>query len=324
MKRPLFFLAFLGLTAYSSFGQKAAITAGGEASGSGGSLSYSIGQPMYTDIANASGDVNQGVQQPEMNVRIAIKVLLSGPFDLSTGLMKDSLRMKGLIPTNEPYSAAPFSKPAILENAGESVTSTILNETNQNAIVDWVYIELRAASAPATIVATKRALLQRDGDVVSNVDGVSPVMFARLQSGNYYVTVKHRNHLGVMTGTPIALTTSAVSVDFTTLASVYSISGPINTPRRSEGGVYTLWSGDANFNKNTKYNGLSNDKDFILTNALGGAGFVNATLDGVYRPEDLNLDGKVRYNNADNDRGVILNTIGVSNTNNIFNQHTPN
>jgi Secretion system C-terminal sorting domain len=38
--------------------------AGGEASGLGGSVSYSIGQTCYASIASASGLVSQGVQQP--------------------------------------------------------------------------------------------------------------------------------------------------------------------------------------------------------------------------------------------------------------------
>ena len=58
--------------------------------------------------------------------------------------------------------------------------------------------------------------------------------------------------------------------------------------------------------------------------ALGGAGYFNNSLGPVYRSEDLNMDGTVRYNNLNNDRHVIANTIGVSTPNNIVNQHTPN
>ena len=97
----------------------------------------------------------------------------------------------------------------------------------------------------------------------------------------------------------------------------------VNKPTKQYGVVSTLWSGDANNNKNTKYNGLSNDKQVVL-GALGGD--VNATLPlvgGVYRAEDVNMDGIIRYNNLNNDRNVILGTVGVSTPNNIYNQHTP-
>ena len=104
---------------------------------------------------------------------------------------------------------------------------------------------------------------------------------------------------------------------------VYTIpSITLNTPRRLIGSVYTLWAGDANYNKNIKYNGLQNDKDQLL-NSLGGINQINSVLNG-YRSEDLNMDGKLMYNNINNDRLTILNTLGISSPNNIFKQHTPN
>ncbi len=44
--------------------QTATTTTGGEATGSGGSASYSIGQVAYTTITGTGGTVSQGVQQP--------------------------------------------------------------------------------------------------------------------------------------------------------------------------------------------------------------------------------------------------------------------
>jgi hypothetical protein len=47
---------------------------GGNASGSGGSVSYTVGQIVYTSNANSSGSVAQGVQQPyEISVITAIE-----------------------------------------------------------------------------------------------------------------------------------------------------------------------------------------------------------------------------------------------------------
>lgn len=47
-----------------AFSQESANSAGGDASGSGGTVSYSIGQTVYTSHPSASGTLNQGVQQP--------------------------------------------------------------------------------------------------------------------------------------------------------------------------------------------------------------------------------------------------------------------
>jgi len=44
--------------------QKAVISAGANASGSGGSISYSVGQIVYTTASGSTGTSNQGVQQP--------------------------------------------------------------------------------------------------------------------------------------------------------------------------------------------------------------------------------------------------------------------
>lgn len=61
-KLTVLFLAGIGLFGLQA--QDATTAAGGDASGSGGSASYSVGQPVYTSNTSASGNVNQGVQQP--------------------------------------------------------------------------------------------------------------------------------------------------------------------------------------------------------------------------------------------------------------------
>ncbi len=52
----------IGLTGLQA--QKAIPASGGEASGNGGSVSYSVGQVVYTTITATAGTVTQGVQQP--------------------------------------------------------------------------------------------------------------------------------------------------------------------------------------------------------------------------------------------------------------------
>jgi hypothetical protein len=51
----------LGLTAQA---QQAMATTGGNASGSGGSISYSVGQIVYKTTSSSIGSAAQGVQQP--------------------------------------------------------------------------------------------------------------------------------------------------------------------------------------------------------------------------------------------------------------------
>lgn len=55
--------SFLFLTAMNSNAQQATPASGGEATGSGGTVSYTIGQMDYSN-AEGVGSANQGVQQP--------------------------------------------------------------------------------------------------------------------------------------------------------------------------------------------------------------------------------------------------------------------
>ncbi|MDD2387426.1 MAG: T9SS type A sorting domain-containing protein [Bacteroidales bacterium] len=61
IKLSAIFLLGLGLTVIQA--QESAVASGGDASGSSGSMSYSIGQMVYTTNSGVSGSVSQGVQQ---------------------------------------------------------------------------------------------------------------------------------------------------------------------------------------------------------------------------------------------------------------------
>ncbi|HBG70913.1 MAG TPA: T9SS C-terminal target domain-containing protein [Bacteroidales bacterium] len=62
---------FMSIFAVSA--QTGVVTSGGNASGSGGSVSYSIGQVVYTTNPGTDGSVAQGVQQPyEISEVVAI------------------------------------------------------------------------------------------------------------------------------------------------------------------------------------------------------------------------------------------------------------
>ena len=54
-------VALLSINLYS---QSNTVSAGGDAEGDNGSVSYSIGQVVYTSAQGSNGNVNQGVQQP--------------------------------------------------------------------------------------------------------------------------------------------------------------------------------------------------------------------------------------------------------------------
>lgn len=64
-KKPLLILILtIGLAHLNLFAQVDVPTSGGDASGSDGSASYSVGQVVYTTNTGTDGSVAQGVQQP--------------------------------------------------------------------------------------------------------------------------------------------------------------------------------------------------------------------------------------------------------------------
>jgi hypothetical protein len=74
-KLKIFLVLISGMGVTGLYGQGSIITAGNNASGTGGSVSYSVGQIVYTTISGASGTVSQGVQQPyEVSVVTALRI----------------------------------------------------------------------------------------------------------------------------------------------------------------------------------------------------------------------------------------------------------
>lgn len=60
----VFVLMASAFSTITAIAQQTTVTAGGDASGSGGSASWSVGQMVYTTHSGANGSMAQGVQQP--------------------------------------------------------------------------------------------------------------------------------------------------------------------------------------------------------------------------------------------------------------------
>ncbi len=202
-----------------------------------------------------------------------VRMLLQGPYKSSNGLMADDLRSLGLIPTIEPYTGLGYTHSG---GGGESVTPAVLAVTGPNAIVDWVFLELRDAVDLTVTVATRSALLQADGDVV-DTDGISKVLFDGVFDGNYYIVGRHKNHLDVMTpgSLPMSQNTSYLH-DFST-GSAYGLISFGDIQKSLGGGKFGLYEADFN------YDGSIDAADRSIA-----WNFRNQT---GYRVQDSNLDG---------------------------------
>lgn len=233
------------------------------------------------------------------SVLVPIRMFLEGPFDPTPLLMNDALRVAGLVPTDEPYTALGFDH--VGEGGGESISPTVLSVSGSNAIVDWVFVEVRDNVLNNLVLNTRCALVQRDGDVV-DVDGVSPLSMD-LAPGDYYIVVRHRNHLGTMTANTVTLSSATGLIDFTsTTLPNYGAEG-----QKVVAGKRMLWAGNSTSDDRLKYTGADNDRDLILVR-IGGS-ISTATTSGYYQ-EDITMDGIVKYTGALNDRDPILVNIG--------------
>ncbi|MBK9337636.1 MAG: hypothetical protein IPM98_14160 [Lewinellaceae bacterium] len=252
---------------------------------------------------NCDGFVDEGVA----STVVAVKAYLQGPYIAAVQLMHDSLRIKDLIPLTEPYTG--LTNFTHVGGGGETTTADVLAVTGNNAIVDWVFLELRDSANPALVIATRSALLQRDGDVV-DVDGVSPVEFPIAGDVFYFVTVRHRNHFGAQIGDPVFHPScNALETDFRNLlpGDSYQFNG-LNPAQRLISGKYVLWAGNGRVDFQLKYNGSNNDRSVILS--VVGLNTPNATVPG-YLLADYNLDGLVKYNGSSNDRNLLLSNVGI-------------
>ncbi|MBL8011461.1 MAG: putative metal-binding motif-containing protein [Flavobacteriales bacterium] len=254
------------------------------------------------DPFTANDVVDNACQCAGSTVRLAVKAFLGGPYGPLPNIMADGMRAAGLVPTLEPYTALGFAHQG--QGGGESIAPALLNVTGNNAVVDWVYLEVRSSTNPSSVLATRSCLLQRDGDVV-DLDGTSFVHLY-VPTGEYHIALRHRNHLPVMTGLTRTLQPgipAEVRFDLPGTATFGT------NAQRNISGVMVLWAGDSSGNGQVKYAGGANDRDPVLV-AIGGI-VPTATTSGYLRT-DITLDGVVKYTGPNNDRDRILQTVGGS------------
>ncbi|MGH1387804.1 BspA family leucine-rich repeat surface protein [Kordia sp.] len=269
----------------------------------GGDSKYCLGGGAREELINthqwAIGDAGQ---TDGCNILISPKVYLQGasinPNIGEEPLMRDDLRVAGIIPTRSPYA--------------DMITceATVFDTTGNDAIVDWVWIELRNSSDNTVVLDGQSALLQRDGDVVS-VDGTSALSFD-LASGNYYISIQHRNHLSIMSANTVALNSTTTTVDFSNAILQITHGSNAQTDFGMRAGVVGMWAGNVNGDAVVQYSGTSPDTPDILSTVLNDPGnFLNLPTHIVngYSSNDINMDGKTQYSGTNPDTPFILQNV---------------
>lgn len=190
-------------------------------------------------------------QFTELNSRI----FLQGCYD--NGVMRTDLNSEGIIPLAQPYNSSPWNY-----SGSESVSNIPSN------IVDWILIEFRSDTSQASTVMRKAAFLRNDGYIVA-IDGATNPVIEGL-SGEFYLIIKHRNHLSVMSSQKINLNGNLSSYDFTNSISSYYGADAAELGQ----GIYGTYSGDSDAS------GIINILDYqAVGNNLFQVGYKNGDLD---------------------------------------------
>ncbi|WP_375239221.1 hypothetical protein, partial [Aurantibacter sp.] len=258
------------------------------------------------------------INEIKLNPIISLQGAALNPNPGQETLMRDDLRAGSYIPTTSPYADNLICASTVFNNGGTSGTGAI-----QDNIVDWVWLELRNQADNTTVLASTSALLQRDGNVVAT-DGISSITF-NLPNDNYYIAIKHRNHLGIITANTITLSGTPVSVDFTDANNPITYGTNAQTFITSTPNVLGMWAGDANNDGKLNYIGVESEIPFISShvfndpdNSLFG-GPPTATYSSLgYYSTDIDMNGQTIYIGASSDIPFLSGNIFNNPSNSLF------
>ncbi len=247
----------------------------------------------------------QNINIRHQGVKLSLKARLQGALHNTTdGLMRDDLRRLGLIPFQEPYSDIKrFTH--FGSGGGETVEPSVFQVVGKDAIVDWVFVEIRHSLQVDSVLETRSALVQRDGDVV-DVDGFSPVKFITIAPGSYNIVIKHRSHLGVMTGTPKELKPDTPE-PINMIDQTVSYWGDHAQKNQTAGDQ--MWAGDFNQDGKTVFQGPDNDIVELFVRVLRDEDNDNALANFIrraYDSADFDMNGEVIFQGPNNDRTKML------------------
>ena len=253
-----------------------------------------------TDAIDSDGDSIPDYMDPTNDLAaIKVRVMLQGAFDSSTNLMTDDLRSASLIPVNQPYNDAAFGY-----DGTETASAAVMQVTGDDAVVDWVLLELRDKADNTSVVARRAALVQRDGDVVDSITGSEILQLAGVSPDNYYVSIRHRNHLGVMASNLVRVQSTPPLVDFSSISNaVYG-----DDARTTYQSTALLWAGNADSNNKLIANGPGQDSAILIGQVLLDAGNTSLSNNYIlkgYRNADLSMDGSTIVAGPGNDLNLL-------------------
>lgn len=275
---------------------------------------YTIGENFVDELDTPELQISEGFLNPQLRIQVNIAAYLQGASIQPEveGLMNDLLRQQDLIPTTSPYHNYTTIDAEVLNQGGSTGTGVF-----QDDIVDWVLVELRDSNDATKLIKKKSALLQRDGDVVA-LDGVSTLSI-EAEPRDYFVAIKHRNHIGIMSLLPVTLSETEIALDFTD-SNTNTFGNNARTTFGMPNNILGLWSGATEGSEAISFSGANNSVDIIKDYVLADPAniFNVVTFQSIgYSNSDTNMDGVTRFSGAGEDGNLIKDNV-LSHPSNIF------
>ena len=243
-----------------------------------GPVGFSPSTRTYTNIKTSSS--LQSYSQLSAPV-INVKLMLSGSYYNNSDTMTTVLNYKNILPVKPPDSLSGKTTPFVYVKKSWDTLSTSFYTSNRN-IVDWVIIVVRDSTY--AVKDTVAALLRKDGRVISIWGDTLIQLRPTTASGNYYISVYHRNHIAIMSANLVDLEYNTSLYDFTSGVSKYYGA----SAKLLKAGLYGMYVGDAD------RNGIVNTNDFDLydkDSRFAKSGYINTdfNMDGFVTGTDFNL-----------------------------------
>ncbi|MEO8166824.1 MAG: hypothetical protein ABI623_01165, partial [bacterium] len=197
-----------------------------------------------------------------------LKVMLQGPFDVAGDTMRAAIR--NVLPLTQPFSLPPWNY-----NGQENVSSI------PNAAVDWVLVELRTGTTASSKITTRAGFLTTSGIIIDVAGG--SLKFPNVIDGNYYIVIRHRNHLSIMSANATPLSQASALYDFSAASTSAFGSQPLI---KLSGTLYGMYGGDSDASES-----INSVDALVVLNSLNqfGLKLTDLNLSGIVSTSDLKI-----------------------------------
>jgi len=248
---------------------------------------------IYNNAPGCNNEEEVKAACTNTGMELNIKVFLQGPYSGNNM----NVDLSNFLPNSQPYDTIPWSYFGM-----ESLDSIPIN------MVDWVLIEIRDSTDYYVINDMRVGILLSNGYII-DTNLVEGIRFYNIDSGYYYVAIRHRNHISVMTNQPVYIS-SQTQIDFTDTTITKPYGSAVQAQLELDPGIWGMICGDINNDGKLKYSGPENDRMKIiqLITNVSGSTSITTVINGYYF-EDLDINSEVKYSGPNNDGAIIIQNI---------------